>query len=172
METPTTKDGTSYNKEFIDTRPEIKKRDGYHCRMCGGERKSLHVHKGRGKYRKIKLGCASYRRRYTKQRSGKPSNTVYELPYRLTQNEKIIFVGHEYQKGYVYDLQVANDHNFFANGFLVHNCMIIDDLIKNVEEAYSENTLEKHWLWFTDTMLSRLEEGGKIIIIMTPLGNW
>jgi len=92
---------------------------------------------------------------------------VYELPYRLTQNEKIIFVGHEYQKGYVYDLQVANDHNFFANGFLVHNCMIIDDLIKNVEEAYSENTLEKHWLWFTDTMLSRLEEGGKIIIIMT-----
>jgi predicted phage terminase large subunit-like protein len=132
-----------------------------------GERKSLHVHKGRGKYRKIKLGCASYRRRYTKQRSGKPSNTVYELPYRLTQNEKIIFVGHEYQKGYVYDLQVANDHNFFANGFLVHNCMIIDDLIKNVEEAYSENTLEKHWLWFTDTMLSRLEEGGKIIIIMT-----
>lgn len=45
--------------------------------------------------------------------------------------------------------------------------MIIDDLIKNVEEAYNENTLEKHWGWFTDTMLSRLEEGGKIIIIMT-----
>jgi len=45
--------------------------------------------------------------------------------------------------------------------------MILDDLIKNVEEACNENTLEKHWLWFTDTMLSRLEEGGKIIIIMT-----
>lgn len=45
--------------------------------------------------------------------------------------------------------------------------MIIDDLIKNVEEAYNENTLEKHWIWFTNTMLSRLEEGGKIIIIMT-----
>lgn len=28
-------------------------------------------------------------------------------------------------------------------------------------------TKEKHWTWFTDTMLSRLEEGGKIIIIMT-----
>ena len=26
---------------------------------------------------------------------------------------------------------------------------------------------EKHWSWFTDTMLSRLEEGGKLIIIMT-----
>lgn len=45
--------------------------------------------------------------------------------------------------------------------------MIIDDLIKNAEEANNGNTLEKHWDWFTNTMLSRLEEGGKIIIIMT-----
>ncbi len=45
--------------------------------------------------------------------------------------------------------------------------MIIDDLIKNAEEAYNENVKEKHWDWFTQTMLSRLEEGGKIILIMT-----
>src|SRR5690606_34187538 len=45
--------------------------------------------------------------------------------------------------------------------------LIIDDLIKNAEEAHNETTLEKHWEWFTNTMLSRLEEGGKIIIIMT-----
>lgn len=45
--------------------------------------------------------------------------------------------------------------------------MIIDDLIKNAEEAYNEATLEKQWSWFTNTMLSRLEEGGKIIIVMT-----
>lgn len=45
--------------------------------------------------------------------------------------------------------------------------MIIDDLIKNAEEAANEATLEKHWGWFVNTMLSRLEEGGKIIIIMT-----
>ena len=45
--------------------------------------------------------------------------------------------------------------------------LLVDDLIKNVEEAYNENTLEKQWSWFTNTMLSRLEEGGKIIIIMT-----
>lgn len=47
------------------------------------------------------------------------------------------------------------------------NIMIIDDLIKNVEEAYNENTLEKQKTWFTDTMLSRTETGFKIIIIMT-----
>lgn len=45
--------------------------------------------------------------------------------------------------------------------------LFVDDLIKNSEEANNENTLEKQWSWFTDTMLSRLEEGGKIIIIMT-----
>lgn len=45
--------------------------------------------------------------------------------------------------------------------------LIIDDLIKNSEEAYNADVLEKHWSWFTNTMLSRLEEGGKIIIIMT-----
>lgn len=45
--------------------------------------------------------------------------------------------------------------------------MIIDDLIRSAEEANNENVLLKHQIWFTDTMLSRLEEGGKIIIIMT-----
>lgn len=39
--------------------------------------------------------------------------------------------------------------------------MIIDDLIKNAEEAYHENVKEKHWDWFTQTMLSRLEEVAK-----------
>lgn len=45
--------------------------------------------------------------------------------------------------------------------------MIIDDLIKSSLEANNAAVLEKHWEWFTNTMLSRLEEGGKIIIIMT-----
>ncbi len=45
--------------------------------------------------------------------------------------------------------------------------LIIDDLIKLAAEAFSENALEKQWAWFTDTMLSRLEKGYKIIIIMT-----
>src|SRR5690606_27393796 len=42
-----------------------------------------------------------------------------------------------------------------------------DDLIKSAEEAFNAATLEKHWEWFTNTMLSRLEKNGKIIIIMT-----
>lgn len=47
------------------------------------------------------------------------------------------------------------------------NIMIIDDVIKNAEEAYNANTLEKLRSWFTDTMLSRTENNFKLIIIMT-----
>ena len=47
------------------------------------------------------------------------------------------------------------------------NIMIIDDLIKTAEEAYNANRLKQLQSWFTDTMLSRTENGFKIIIIMT-----
>jgi predicted phage terminase large subunit-like protein len=45
--------------------------------------------------------------------------------------------------------------------------MIIDDLIKNAQEAYNEAVLQKHIDWFNNTMLSRTETGFKLIIIMT-----
>lgn len=65
-----------------------------------------------------------------------------------------------------YNNYLATSPTSTATGF---GCtlMIIDDLIKNAQEAYNEETLQKHWDWFTNTMLSRLEEGGRIIVIMT-----
>lgn len=45
--------------------------------------------------------------------------------------------------------------------------MILDDIVKNYEEAMNETVLENHWVWFTNTLLSRLEKGGKLIIIAT-----
>ena len=65
-----------------------------------------------------------------------------------------------------YNNYLATSPTGTATGF---GCtlMIIDDLIKNAQEAYNADVLAKHWDWFTNTMLSRLEEGGKIIIIMT-----
>lgn len=65
-----------------------------------------------------------------------------------------------------YNNYLATSPTGTATGFGA-SLLIIDDLIKNAEEANNELTKEKHWAWFTDTMLSRLEEGGKIIIIMT-----
>lgn len=65
-----------------------------------------------------------------------------------------------------YNNYLATSPTGTATGFGA-SLIIIDDLIKNSQEAYNEGVLEKHWDWFTNTMLSRLEEGGKILIIMT-----
>jgi len=45
--------------------------------------------------------------------------------------------------------------------------MVLDDILKNAMEAYNENIKQAQWDWFTGTMLSRLEENGKVIIVMT-----
>lgn len=53
-----------------------------------------------------------------------------------------------------------------ATGFGA-SLLIVDDIIRSADEAYNETALDKHWEWWNNTMLSRLEEGGKIIIVMT-----
>ena len=90
------------------------------------------------------------------------------VPYKVTQ-DKVASIEPLATSSFVYDIQVENDENFFANGVLVHNCniMIIDDLIKSSAEAFNENILLQHQDWFNNTMLSRTENGFKLIIIMT-----
>jgi predicted phage terminase large subunit-like protein len=44
---------------------------------------------------------------------------------------------------------------------------IIDDPVKNAEEALSENTREGAWQWYLSTAFTRLEPAGVIILIMT-----
>ena len=65
-----------------------------------------------------------------------------------------------------YNNYLATSPTGTATGF---GCsfMLLDDLIKSALEANNADVLEKHWQWFTNTMLSRLEEGGKILIVMT-----
>jgi predicted phage terminase large subunit-like protein len=47
------------------------------------------------------------------------------------------------------------------------NWVIIDDPVKNREEANSETYREKCWDWYTDDLYTRLEPKAKIILIMT-----
>ncbi|WP_313429652.1 phage terminase large subunit [Siminovitchia terrae] len=65
-----------------------------------------------------------------------------------------------------YNNYLATSPTGTATGFGA-DYIIIDDLIKNAEEAFNERVLESHWEWFVNTMISRLETNGKIIIIMT-----
>lgn len=47
------------------------------------------------------------------------------------------------------------------------NVAIVDDPIKNREEADSEVIREKIWKWFTSTLFTRLEPGGVVIVMHT-----
>lgn len=74
----------------------------------------------------------------------------------------------------LWSLEGSNEKNYLATspsgtstGFGSH-VMLIDDLVKNSEEAYNETKLEKDYEWFTNTMLQRLEGNNwKVIVIMT-----
>ena len=65
-----------------------------------------------------------------------------------------------------YNNYLATSPTGTATGFGA-SILIIDDLIKSDLEANNAEKLQAHWDWFTNTMLSRLEEGAKIIIVMT-----
>jgi intein/homing endonuclease len=67
----------------------------------------------------------------------------------------------------VYDLQVAGVRNFFANGVLVHNCLIIDDPHKDRAEADSMAKREAVHEWYSSTGLSRLAPSTVACIIQT-----
>lgn len=45
--------------------------------------------------------------------------------------------------------------------------LIIDDPIKNYEDAHSETMREKTWQWFTSTAYTRLEPNANVIVIAT-----
>ena len=67
----------------------------------------------------------------------------------------------------VYDFQVAGTHNFFADGVLVHNCLVIDDPIKDREQADSETYRERAKNWWRTVGSTRLAPGAPVILILT-----
>lgn len=67
----------------------------------------------------------------------------------------------------VYDIQVEDTECFFANGILVHNCLILDDLFKDFEEARSQTIRDQAWNWFTKVAMTRRMGKKLVIIIMT-----
>lgn len=67
----------------------------------------------------------------------------------------------------VYDLQVEGNGNFFANEILVHNCLMIDDPVKSIEEAESQNHRNRVWGWYTTDLYTRLQHDAPVVLIMT-----
>jgi len=51
-----------------------------------------------------------------------------------------------------------------VNGILAHNCLLIDDLYKDHEEARSQAIRDQAWHWFTKVAMTR-RMGNKLVII-------
>lgn len=117
-----------------------------------------------------------YRRGREKQYLGEPDHSLSAVPYgpspcsdQVVSVKEVSFV----EKQKVYDIQVEGNHNFFAQGILVHNCIIIDDPIKGREIADSEAFRERLWNFYNNDLLSRLEtdlvtgKSGQVLITLT-----
>lgn len=117
-----------------------------------------------------KFSNTPYGRGHNEQHSKEFDNTMHHLSHQTPQIKgKSIRNIENYRQPntIVYDIQVADNNNFFANGLLVHNCMIIDDPIKNAKEAQSKTIRENIWDEWESTLSTRLHDGASVIVIMT-----
>lgn len=131
-----------------------------------------------GKYREEKkVITGSYNERLSSTFAKAVRDTIAEEPtdgvlvYRDIFPNTVIKYGSA--SAQIWSLEGSTQANYLATspggtatGFGA-NILIIDDLIKSSAEAYNENTLQGHIDWFNNTMLSRTENGFKIIVIMT-----
>lgn len=88
------------------------------------------------------------------------------------QNKLKIKLSKTHKKSNSFDLH-QNEGGLFATGIggpltgLGADLMIIDDPIKNDEQANSLAYRDKTWDWFNATAMTRIEPGGNTVIVMT-----
>lgn len=76
------------------------------------------------------------------------------------------------KKGFVYDITVEGNHNFFADGVLVHNCLVVDEAHLMTMEGRGA-ALESGIVRFTE-----VNPGARIVLLsatmpnVTELGDW
>ncbi|GGS96175.1 phage terminase large subunit family protein [Streptomyces violaceus] len=62
---------------------------------------------------------------------------------------------------------MEGNSNFFADGVLVHNCLIVDDPFKGSDDAESQTQRDRVWDWWQSVALTRLEPNGSLVVINT-----
>jgi predicted phage terminase large subunit-like protein len=108
--------------------------------------------------------------RYTRDEISREKNFDYEVVYSdIFPNTKIKYGDSSHRKWALEGKHFSYKGVGIGGSITGKGCSmaVIDDQIKNYEEACSELALEKIWNWYTGTFLSRLEEGAKQIIVMT-----
>jgi len=123
----------------------------------------------------IVVGNASYKRKYKGQQTRKFDHALHSVSSTSTQ-WYVTGVADVERLGVrslpVYDIQVEGQSNFFANGILVHNCIVIDDP-NAANEMESEATLETTLDWWRISMPTRPNDQqlSAIVIIQQRLAQ-
>lgn len=143
----------------------------YPCRVLGVSKREI--------YKRVKIRTESGRTLISSDRHGfyikgygyVPAAQVCPgMPLMTATQEKDRVVSMEYYRAatpeVVYDLQVEVTHNFFASGVLVHNCIVLDDPIRDRLEAESVSRRQRLWDWFWDVCMTRLEPGCGVWVMM------
>lgn len=132
---------------------------------------------GFARVRRVRLegevACAPHRLGLHEQCGVKSGNDVLIVPYDITccgegtiaDTISMVEVLHDERE--VYNIAVDGTENFFANGILTHNCMIIDDPVKDRAQAESQIESDNAWDWYSSTARTRLHPGGGIIVVQT-----
>lgn len=118
----------------------------------------------------LKLSDSSPQPQSHRQPNREPNNNVSWMPCQASQNwqvdtvESVVRISGTEQ---VYDIEVEDTHNFFANGILVHNCSlaILDDLIKSPDDIASADIraqMDRNW---TRSIMPTMLDGGRAIHI-------
>lgn len=111
-----------------------------------------------------------HRRSGDGQQAGELDHAMPQTPRGASQVEydTLLVVGRSSGRPVcVYDLQVEDAGCFFADEVLTGNCLVIDDPVKNAEEADSADGREKTWEWYLSTAYTRLAPGGGVLVIQT-----
>lgn len=117
---------------------------------------------------------SSYRSRCSKQSDVKRNIALRSLPRQLSSSDigasaedfESLLSGEGY---WVVDLQ-TDTSNFYCEGVLAHNCLIIDDPHSEQEAAIAAANPEiydKVYEWYTSGPRQRLQPGGSILVIQT-----
>jgi predicted phage terminase large subunit-like protein len=136
---------------------------------------------GRGGVRRLRDGRGPLRSPHRHGRGeqclAEPRDTLSVLPHRASRGgawigaeDLVAVVERVCQPAAVYDLQVAGTRCFFANGVLVHNCVLIDDP-HSVKNAESDTVREGVVQTFREAIPDRLNDLTKsaIVVIMQRL---
>lgn len=131
-----------------------------------------------GEDKTLKIMTGSYNETLSGTFARKVRDTIDEQPSKNIEVYNNLFPNTKVKYGQasksLWALEGSSQDNYLATsptgtatGFGA-DYILIDDIIKNAEEAYNKLVLEKHWDWFTNTMLSRTEgDLWKVIGIMT-----